>query len=90
MRGLRGGRWLQAREASPVSAASASRSAVRRQLKKRAKSLDFGKVAGARRGRRSAADTSEAASSHPLTAALPGVEVLFENDHVCVISKPPG
>lgn len=66
----------QARHAS----SSAARTAMHRQLKKRAKLRPTNLRA---RGR-------EQKAEHALAGALPGLQILFENLHVCVISKPAG
>ena len=62
----------QARKAS----SSSTRSAVHRQLKKRAKVRPM--------------KPREPEGQHALSGALAGLHVLFENTHVCVLSKPAG
>ena len=59
-------------------------SATHRQLKKRAKSLRFPGIRSSEGGREGGSE------AHPLSVAVPGLEVLFENEHVLVLSKPNG
>jgi 23S rRNA-/tRNA-specific pseudouridylate synthase len=59
---------------------ASSSAAVHRQLKKRAKLRPTNRRVRAR----------EQEAQHALAEALPGLQILFENMHVCVISKPAG
>ena len=72
------------RRAKDAGDAARKASATHRQLKKRAKSLRFPGV------RSSEGDREGGSEAHPLSVAVAGVEVLFENEHVLVLSKPNG